>query len=216
MGRRALTVFVAASLLAYVVLLPAGGVVVGQEPDELPPTRVFFTMFLTSVDGKPVFVNDTLILPGPNTIVNITLINNDLDPGLGALHTFTINNGSSGAAEIDAALTSGETMTVEFLVVSLSEIVYGGRSFVPEVEAGAIRFYCVPHWNFGMIGKIFIGGALAEPAEQEEQQIFLRAYWIGLIGFGGTILLIIVSYYLIKSSSRHFRDQKEHIRRGFP
>jgi hypothetical protein len=66
-----------------------------------------------------------------------------------------------------------------------------------------------------MFGHIVIGGA-AETAERPEMGVFLRAYWIGLLGIAATLVLVVVSYFVIKGSSRHYRDHHEHIRRGGP
>jgi hypothetical protein len=66
-----------------------------------------------------------------------------------------------------------------------------------------------------MVGYIAIGGA-AEATEPQEKGVYLRAYWIGLLGFAGTLLLVGISYFVIKGSSRHYRDHHEHIRRGGP
>ena len=49
-----------------------------------------------------------------------------------------------------------------------------------------------------------------------EKGILLRAYWIGLIGIAVTLLWVVISYYIIKSSSHHFKDHAEHVRRGLP
>jgi len=49
-----------------------------------------------------------------------------------------------------------------------------------------------------------------------EKGILLRAYWIGIIGIAATLLWVIISYFLIKSSSRHHTDHREHVRKGLP
>jgi len=53
-------------------------------------------------------------------------------------------------------------------------------------------------------------------AQPTEKGILLRAYWIGIIGIAATLLWTIISYFVIKTSSRHFRDHSEHARRGGP
>src|SRR2546430_1386147 len=67
----------------------------------------------------------------------------------------------------------------------------------------------------GIAGRIALAGAPAggQPAEKG---ILLRAYWIGIIGIAATLLWVIISYFLIKSSSRHHTDHREHVRKGLP
>jgi len=51
---------------------------------------------------------------------------------------------------------------------------------------------------------------------EERARELAGKYGIGLLGFAGTLLLVGISYFVIKGSSRHYRDHHEHIRRGGP
>jgi hypothetical protein len=64
-----------------------------------------------------------------------------------------------------------------------------------------------------MQGRIVLA---SEQAPEAEKGILLRAYWIGIIGIAATLGWVGVSYFVIKSSSRHFTDHREHVRRGLP
>jgi len=52
-----------------------------------------------------------------------------------------------------------------------------------------------------MEGFIAIGGVTAT-TEPPEKGVFLRAYWIGLLGFAGTLLLVGTSYFVRVSSMK--------------
>src|SRR5207237_8482210 len=113
-----------------------------------------------------------------------------------------------GCPGLDAALSCP--------VVPMTLSAYSGTQFRPEPAAGGgIVFYCIPHRGTGMVGSIALAGALTA-GTPPEKGILLRAYWIGIIGIAATLLWTIISYFLIKSSSRHFRDHREHVRRGLP
>src|SRR6267143_1853939 len=104
-------------------------------------------------------------------------------------HSFTIND-VNGTIQTDSKLLNpGANVTLNFTVLSMTLIAYNGTKFRPEVApGGGILFYC----------------------------ILLRAYWIGIIGIAAMLLWTIISYFLIKSSSRHFTDHREHVRKGLP
>ena len=70
--------------------------------------------------------------------------------------------------------------------------------------------------TLGMVGHVVLGTGQSAPTTTPAEGVFLRAYWIGLLGIAGTFLLIGISYFVIKGSSRHFRDHSEHVRRGGP
>ena len=65
-----------------------------------------------------------------------------------------------------------------------------------------------------MVGNIVVGGTTTAAAP--EIGVFLRAYWIGLIGLAAMLVWTGIAYFIIKSSSRHLRDHHDHIRRGLP
>ena len=87
-----------------------------------------------------------------------------------------------------------------------------GTSFVPEPSGSGIRFYCTVH-PVTMVGLISLASL---PAAVPEKGILLRAYWIGIIGIAVTLVWVGIAYYVIKSSSRHFVDHSEHVRKGLP
>jgi hypothetical protein len=64
-----------------------------------------------------------------------------------------------------------------------------------------------------MVGQIALASL---PAPTPEKGILLRAYWIGIIGIAVTLVWVGIAYYVIKSSSGHFKDHSEHVRKGLP
>ncbi len=157
-----------------------------------------------------IFSPATIVLPQVPIILNVTLLNNGT-AGIGR-HTFTIND-NTGATRIDIeALLPGDRASVEFAVNSTNQIYFRGQLFQAEASnSGGIRFYCIPHVP-GMAGNIIVGGVSAP--QKPEIGVFLRAYWIGLIGLSAMLVWIGITYFIIKSSSRHLRDHHDHIRRG--
>jgi len=204
-------VFLAIPLSAF---LPTSSAV------DVPPPRLYVTLVATSVGGNPRFTPQTadgqtvIIVPQVPVVVNITLIFDDTFD-----HTFTIRSteASDNLISVDLPVSTGRgnSKTVEFTIVKQGQILFGSRNETVETVGGRIKFFCIPHEAAGMVGYIAIGGA-AEAAEPPEKGVFLRAYWIGLLGFAGTLLLVGISYFVIKGSSRHYRDHHEHIRRGGP
>src|SRR5256885_1736245 len=83
----------------------------------------------------------------------------------------------------------------------------------PESSGQGIRWFCIPHRTAGMTGEILLAGLTAPTPEKG---ILIRAYWIGIIGIAATLAWTIISYFIIKSSSRHFKDHSEHLRKGLP
>jgi hypothetical protein len=65
-----------------------------------------------------------------------------------------------------------------------------------------------------MVGNLVVGGVSAP--ESPEIGVFLRAYWIGLIGLAAMLVWTGITYFIIKGSSRHLRDHHDHIRKGLP
>ncbi len=159
-----------------------------------------------------VFSPATIVLPQVPIIVNVTLLNN----GTTAIgrHTFTIND-NTGATKIDIeAAQPGDRVSVEFAVNSTNQIYFRGVLFQAEASnSGGIRFYCIPHAP-GMAGNIVVGGVSAP--QKPEIGVFLRAYWIGLIGLAAMLVWTGIAYFIIKGSSRHLRDHHDHIRKGLP
>jgi hypothetical protein len=154
------------------------------------------------------FSRDLLLVPEVPIHLIITFHNNDT---MG--HTFTIND-VNGTKKLDTGIVSpGINVTVNFTVLSLTRIAYNGTQFTPEVaQAGGIQYFCSLHP--AMIGRIALAGVTS--ATTPEKGILLRAYWIGIIGIAATLLWVIISYFVIKSSSRHFTDHSEHVRKGLP
>ena len=155
-----------------------------------------------------VFHPSTIILPQVPIILNVTLFNNGT-----TLHTFTIDD-NAGNHRVDITVTAhGDRANVEFTVTSATQISVGGPSFTAEASnAGGIQFYCIPHKTLPMVGNLVVGGTA--PKASPEIGVFLRAYWIGLIGLAAMLLWTGITYFIIKGSSRHLKDHHDHIRRG--
>jgi hypothetical protein len=158
-----------------------------------------------------------IVVPQVPVVLNLTLIFEGI---MG--HTFTIASTAASPpspnlvnVDLPLSLGTGNSRSVEFTIFSVDRIVFGPRNETVERQGTRIRFFCIPHVGAGMFGYIAIGGA-TEATEPPEKGVFLRAYWIGLLGFAGTLLLVGISYFVIKGSSRHYRDHHEHIRRGGP
>ena len=115
---------------------------------------------------------------------------------------------------LERALWALTTSVIPATLSGVAAAPYNGTQFTPQPSpAGGILFYCIPHQTAGMVGRIALAGLAPPPVEKG---ILLRAYWIGLIGIAVTLLWVVISYYIIKSSSRHFKDHAEHVRRGLP
>jgi hypothetical protein len=133
------------------------------------------------------------------------------------VHTFSIANSDNSVIVINNVTTGsvapGANLSFEFHINSLTNITYKGASFTPESSGQGIRWFCIPHRGAGMTGEILLAGLTAPTPEKG---ILIRAYWIGIIGIAATLAWTIVSYFIIKSSSRHFKDHSEHLRKGLP
>src|SRR5437867_3418437 len=162
-------------------------------------------------ENETAFFPSTIVLPLVPIILNVTLVNNG-STAVGN-HTFTIND-NAGQARIDIYVPApGDRANVEFEVNSTTLIYFKGQEFRPEPSpAGGIFFYCVPHKGAGMFGNIVVGGVSAGPSP--EIGVFLRAYWIGIIGLIAMLVWTGITYFLIKATSRHHTDHREHVRRG--
>lgn len=162
--------------------------------------------------GRPVFAPSLILVPQVPIEIIVTFHNNETTPNM--QHSFTLDD-SSNTRRIDTDLLNpGQNATVNFTVLSMTRIrLANGTEFTPEASGAAILFYCVPHRTLGMTGQIAL--ATAAPATPEKG-ILVRAYWIGIIGIAAMLVWIGISYFLIKSSSRHFTDHREHVRKGLP
>src|SRR5437867_11364672 len=163
--------------------------------------------------GATHFLPATIIIPQVNITLNITFVNNYTVSG-GMIHTFSIDNSDNSVREISTGnVNPGSNVSFEFHINSLTNITYNGTSFTPESSGQGIRWYCIPHRAAGMTGEILLAGLTAPTPEKG---ILIRAYWIGIIGIAATLLWTIISYFIIKSSSGHFKDHHEHVRKGLP
>lgn len=204
---RSFALIVATSLL----LLAAVPIFVYPVAEAVPIPRFALTI-LGETNGTKQQFSQTLIAVSVVPIeLSVTFHNNDT---MG--HSFTIDDVNQTPHRIDTGtLGPGQTKVLNFTVLSMTRILYNGTSFTPEVAPqGGILFYCIPHRGAGMIGRIAMAGVTT--TQPTEKGILLRAYWIGIIGIAATLLWTIISYFVIKSSSRHFRDHSEHVRRGGP
>src|SRR5713226_7572593 len=162
--------------------------------------------------GATHFLPATIIIPQVNITLNITFVNN-YTVGGGMIHTFSIDN-TNAVREISTGnVNPGNNVSIEFHINSLTNITFNGTSFTPESSGQGIRWYCVPHRAAGMTGEILLAGLTAPTPEKG---ILIRAYWIGIIGIAATLAWTIISYFIIKSSSPHFKDHSEHLRKGLP
>jgi len=173
------------------------------------------TLSLTIVgetnNSKQVFSKNLILLP--ELPYNLVITFHNGDPVMA--HSFTIAD-VNGTPQINSLILNpgAPNVTLSFTVLSLTRIAYTGTQFTPQPSpAGGILFYCIPHQTAGMVGRIALAGLAPPPVEKG---ILLRAYWIGLIGIAVTLLWVVISYYIIKSSSHHFKDHAEHVRRGLP
>ena len=184
---------------------PSAGPQVAQSP------KLYVTIGVDQA-GATLFLPTTIIIPQVNITLNITFVN-DYTVGGGMIHTFSIDN-TDAVREINTGnVDPGQNASIEFHINSLTNITYNGTSFTPESSGQGIRWYCVPHRAAGMVGEILLAGVTAPTPEKG---ILIRAYWIGIIGIAATLLWTIISYFIIKSSSRHFKDHHEHVRKGLP
>ncbi len=176
--------------------------------------KLSLVVYGETVDGKFVFVPTEILIPQVPIVLNVTFANNE-SAGSGIVHTFTIND-ADGSQRIDSGLLSPqENKTFEFTIETMDKILFNGTSFVPEKGNRGILYYCIPHRPVGMLGEIVLASAGGGTAAAEKG-VLLRAYWIGMIGLLSTALWIGISYFIIKSSSPHFKDHREHVRRGLP
>jgi len=210
---RNFVLLVTAVLIAIFAVPPA--ISIASAPSAGPQVAQSPKLYVTiGVDqsGATFFLPTTIIIPQVNITLNITFVN-DYTVGGGMIHTFSIDN-TDAVREINTGnVDPGQNASIEFHINSLTNITYNGASFTPESSGQGIRWYCVPHRAAGMVGEILLAGVTAPTPEKG---ILIRAYWIGIIGIAATLLWTIISYFIIKSSSRHFKDHHEHVRKGLP
>jgi hypothetical protein len=203
---RSFALMVATSLL----LLAAVPTLAAPAAGAVPIPRFALTILGETVSGKQQFSQTLIAISVVPIEINLTFHNNDT-----MAHSFTIADVNQTVRIDTGILAAGQSRVLNFTVLSMTRIAYNGTSFTPEVSPqGGILFYCIPHRGGGMVGRIAMAGV--STAQPTEKGILLRAYWIGIIGIAVTLLWTIISYFVIKSSSRHFRDHSEHVRRGGP
>lgn len=184
-----------------------------------PVPTLYITVLGEQIGSNYRFSPEVIIIPQVPITLNLTFMNNQ-SAGSPVGHTFTIND-KSGNQVIDTGLIPAQTsVQFQFTINSMTNITYQGRSFTPGpppsgTDNGTIQFYCIPHVSLGMKGSIILGTAVPAPATGENG-VFLRAYWIGMIGISAMIVWIGISYFVIKSSTPHFKDHREHVRKGLP
>jgi len=205
---RSFALIMAASLLAFAAF-PVLAVPVS--PRAVPVPTFTVTVVGETNGTRQQFDRSLILVPELPIRLIVTFHNNDT-----MQHSFTIND-VNGTIKINTELVNpGLNVTLNFTVVSMTLVTYNGTQFRPEISAsGGIEFYCIPHRSSGMTGRIALAGA-PTGGQPAEKGILLRAYWIGIIGIAATLLWVIISYFLIKSSSRHHTDHREHVRKGLP
>jgi plastocyanin len=165
-----------------------------------------------------VFSPSVILLPQVPIVLNITFFNNQTAGGVA--HTFTINDNAGNPAINTGLVNPQANVSFQFTINSMTNITYGSRSFQPGppplgTDNGTIQWYCIPHVGLGMKGTINLASAVPA-AGQEQKGMFLRAYWIGIIGIAAMIVWVGISYFIIKSSTPRFKDNREHVRKGLP
>jgi hypothetical protein len=204
---RSFALIVATSL----VLLAAVPILASPAAGAVPIPRFALTILGETVATKQQFSQTLIAVSVVPIELSVTFHNNDT-----MAHSFTIDDVNRTHRVDTGTLGAGQTKVLNFTVLSMTRILYNGTTFTPEVAPeGGILFYCIPHRGAGMTGRIALAG-VAAPTQAPEKGILLRAYWIGIIGIAAMLLWTIISYFIIKSSSRHFRDHSEHVRRGGP
>lgn len=201
----------AAGVVALIVLAAASPLFSSGARADTPP-RLDMTVE-AGVGNDFVFAPAKILLPSIPIVLNLTVVHNG-SSGQG-FHTFSIRDSAASIRISVRVNTTGDTAHVEFTVATATQITYKGATFTAEQSAGAIKFFCEPHEPIGMVGTIALGGApTGGPAQN--LGVPIQAYWIGLIGLGAMLIWIGVAYFLVKTSSRHFRDHRDHLRRGLP
>ena len=200
-------VLIVATVMVLVFFVSSG---VPRSAAQPPVPTIAVTIFgETNAAGRLVFEPENILIPQVPIILVVTFHNNDTID-----HTFTIDDVNQTRQVNTGLLSAGENATLTFMVESMTRIVFNDTAFRPERGPNGILFYCIPHRGAGMVGQIRL--ASVQEGGVVDKGILLRAYWIGMIGIVSTLAWIGVSYFVIKSSSRHFTDQREHVRKGLP
>ncbi len=191
------------------VAVMAGVALPTAEAQVVPTPTLTVFVFGETVGGKQVFSPSQILIPQVPVHLVVTFHNNDT-----MQHTFSMSD-VNGTLQVNTDYVNpAQNVTVEFTVVTMTQVALNnGTRFTPEAGANGILFYCIPHRGAGMTGQIVLA-SVAPPAA--EKGILLRAYWIGIIGIAITLVWVGVTYFVIKSSSRHFVDHSEHVRKGLP
>lgn len=214
---RTLVLFVTTVML-LVLASPAAASPAAPRPSAFVPTLTVLVEGRT-VAGRQVFVPDVILVPQVPIELKITFYDNDT---MG--HSFTINDQNKSRKIDTGVLAANATANVTFTVLTLTAtsgtISYNGTSFAAEMGPSGILWYCIPHRGTGVPGQGMVGqielataqGAATTP----EKGVLLRAYWIGIIGIAAMIVWVGISYFVIKSSTPHFKDNRDHVRKGLP
>ncbi len=184
-----------------------------------PVPTLYITVLGEQAGTSYQFTPPVIIIPEVPITLNLTFVNNQ-SASTPIAHTFTINDNSGNPVINTGYVNPQQSVNFEFTINSMTSVTYEGKTFTPGpppsgTDNGTIQFYCIPHVTFGMKGSIILGSAVPQ-ATAGQNGVFLRAYWIGMIGIGAMIVWIGISYFVIKSSSPHFRDHREHVRKGLP
>ncbi len=223
---RTLVLVVAVVILAVCFsALPAAASVQPGSPAAGPAIpQLSLTIIGETVGTKYVFVPSVILIPQVPIILNVTFYNNQ-STASGVQHTFTINDNKANPV-ISTGLVNPQTnVTFRFTINTMTNITFSNstitnRSFQPGpppsgTDNGTIQWYCIPHVTLGMVGTIILASAVPAAATGQNG-VFLRAYWIGTIGIAAMIVWVGISYFIIKGSSPHFKDNKAHVRKGLP
>src|SRR2546428_2553483 len=203
-----IAIFVVPPSISVASATPAG-------PEVAQSPRLYLTVGVDQT-GVTRFLPAAVIIPEVNITLNIPFVNN-YTVGGGMVHTFSIANSDNSAIVINNLTTGsvapGSNLSFEFHINSLTNITYKGVSFTPESSGQGIRWFCIPHHTAGMTGEIVLAG-VTSPAPGKG--ILVPAHWGRSIGIRATLLRTIVSSFLTKASSPHFKDHSEHLRKGLP
>ncbi len=221
---RLISIAAAFLVAAMVLALCLSTAVAAPFPATPPSPKLDITIYAETQGGKPTF-----ILPGGGTDIfvgsvptqiNVTFLNNDSVP---EYHTFSINSAqaATGPPIINSRVNAtGDVTHVAFILNTTTKVQVNSTATAVNAETSTdangqfIRFYCQPHRSAGMVGQIRVRTAV--PVNVGYQGFQLWAFWIGSIAMVATLGFMGVTYFIIKGSTRHNTDEREHIRRGLP
>jgi plastocyanin len=221
---RLISIAAAFLVAAMVLALGLSTAVAAPFPARPPSPTLNITIYAETQGGKPTFVlhgSGTDILVGSvPTQINVTFVNNDSVP---EFHTFSINSAqaATGPPIINGRVNAtGDVTHVGFILNTTTKVQVNSTATAVNAETSTdangqfIRFYCQPHRSAGMVGQIRLRTSAGAPPTIEGFQLW--AFWIGSIAMVATLGFMGVTYFIIKASSRHNTDEREHIRRGLP